>query len=36
MLNIGDTIWYYSPGIDGVDYHSGKIVANSIRLLYNK
>lgn len=29
MLDIGDTIWYYSPRADGIDYHSGKIVAKS-------
>ena len=32
MLDIGDTIWYYSPGIDG--YHSGKIVAKSTQYGY--
>lgn len=34
MLDIGDTIWYYSPGVDGVDYHSSKIVAKSIQYGY--
>lgn len=34
MLDIGDTLWYYSPGIDGVDYHSGKIVAKSTQYGY--
>ena len=34
MLDIGDTIWYYSPGIDDIDYHSGNIVAKSTQYGY--
>ena len=34
MLDIGDTIWYYSPGIDDIDYHSGKIIAKSTQYGY--
>ena len=34
MLDIEDTIWYYSPGIDDIDYHSGKIIAKSTQYGY--
>ena len=34
MLDIGDTIWYYSSGIDDIGYHSGKIIAKSTQYGY--